>query len=80
MSITKKVSVLAVGLGMVGTLAACGSSSDDGGGSGSGGSGTVTLVSHDSWAASKDVLAAFEKQSGYKVKVLEDGDAGQAVN
>ncbi|MGW5785210.1 thiamine ABC transporter substrate-binding protein [Streptomyces sp. NPDC003757] len=79
MSITKKVSVLAVGLGMVGTLAACGSSSGDGG-SGSGDSKTVTLVSHDSWAASKDVIAAFEKSSGYKVKVLEDGDAGQAVN
>ncbi|WP_282089630.1 thiamine ABC transporter substrate-binding protein [Streptomyces tendae] len=80
MSITKKVSVLAVGLGMAGTLAACGSSSDDAGASGSGDSRTVTLVSHDSWAASKDVIAAFEKQSGYKVKVLEDGDAGQAVN
>ncbi|WP_416530668.1 thiamine ABC transporter substrate-binding protein [Streptomyces coelicoflavus] len=78
MSITKKVSVLAVGLGMVATLAACGSSSDDAGGSG--GAKTVTLVSHDSWAASKDVIAAFEKESGYKVKVLKDGDAGQAVN
>ncbi|WP_217162169.1 thiamine ABC transporter substrate binding subunit [Streptomyces sp. AC512_CC834] len=78
MSITKKVSVLAVGLGMVGTLAACGSSSDDADGSGD--SKTVTLVSHDSWAASKDVIAAFEKNSGYKVEVLEDGDAGQAVN
>ncbi|MFC9508562.1 thiamine ABC transporter substrate binding subunit [Streptomyces sp. NPDC057002] len=62
---------------MAGTLAACGSS---GGGQGSGDSETVTLVSHDSWAASKGVIAAFEKQSGYKVNVLEDGDAGQAVN
>ncbi len=78
MSITRSVSVLALGLGMVGALAACGSS-DDGGDTG-GGSKTVTLVSHDSWAASKDVIAAFEKSSGYKVKVLEDGDAGQAVN
>lgn len=76
--ITRKVSALAVGLGMVGTLAACGSSSDDDAGGGD--SRTVTLVSHDSWAASKDVMAAFEKESGYKVKVLEDGDAGQAVN
>ncbi|MCZ9343135.1 thiamine ABC transporter substrate-binding protein, partial [Streptomyces sp. TRM76130] len=41
---------------------------------------TVTLVSHDSWAVSESVIAAFEKQSGYQVKVLEDGDAGQAVN
>ncbi|MFI6374553.1 thiamine ABC transporter substrate binding subunit [Streptomyces sp. NPDC050546] len=63
---------------MAGALAACGSS---GGGQGSGDSNkTVTLVSHDSWAASKGVIAAFEKQSGYKVNVLEDGDAGQAVN
>ncbi|MFE0857226.1 thiamine ABC transporter substrate-binding protein [Streptomyces mutabilis] len=79
MSITKKITVLAVGLGMAGGLAACGSSSD-GDGAGSGDSKTVTLVSHNSWAVSKDVIAAFEKSSGYKVEVLEDGDAGQAVN
>ncbi|MGV9289935.1 thiamine ABC transporter substrate-binding protein [Streptomyces sp. NPDC003719] len=78
MSITKKAGVLAVGLGLVGGLAACGSSSGDD--QASGGSRTVTLVSHDSWAASKDVIADFEKRSGYKVRVLEDGDAGQAVN
>jgi thiamine transport system substrate-binding protein len=40
----------------------------------------VTLVSHDSFAYSKDVLSAFAKESGYTVKVLKDGDAGQAVN
>ncbi|MEZ7005983.1 thiamine ABC transporter substrate binding subunit [Streptomyces sp. AD55] len=81
MSITRKVTVLAAGLGLV-TLSACGSSggSDTGSGSGSGGAKTVTLVSHDSWAASKDVIADFEKSSGYKVRVLEDGEAGQAVN
>ncbi|MGY0019021.1 thiamine ABC transporter substrate-binding protein [Streptomyces sp. cg35] len=67
---------VAVGLGLV-TLSACGSS----GTAGSGGDAkTVTLVSHDSWAVSKNVLKDFEKKSGYKVKVLEDGDAGQAVN
>lgn len=85
MSITKKSTVksvaTAVGLGLVAlpALSACGSSDADSG-SGSGGSKTVTLVSHDSWAVSKSVLAAFEKQSGYKVRVTEDGDAGQAVN
>lgn len=73
----KRLTAVVIGLGMAGTLAACGSS---GGDQGSGDSKTVTLVSHDSWAASKDVIAAFEKQSGYKVDVLEDGDAGQAVN
>lgn len=73
---TKTFVAAAVGLGLV-TLSACGSSSDSGG---STDSKTVTLVSHNSWQVSKSVLADFEKQSGYKVKVLEDGDAGQAVN
>lgn len=73
----KRLTAVVVGLGMAGTLAACGSS---GGEQGTGDSKTVTLVSHDSWAASKGVIAVFEKQSGYKVNVLEDGDAGQAVN
>ncbi|MFF3616425.1 thiamine ABC transporter substrate binding subunit [Streptomyces sp. NPDC002580] len=57
-------------------LSACGSS--DGGGSGD--PKTVTLVSHDSWLVSKSVLKDFEKRSGYQVRVLKDGDAGQAVN
>ncbi|WP_210588122.1 thiamine ABC transporter substrate binding subunit [Streptomyces sp. GESEQ-35] len=77
MRTTNKYIVMAIGLGLV-TLSACGSSS---GPSDSGGdSKTVTLVSHDSWAVSKSVIADFEKESGYQVKVLEDGDAGQAVN
>ncbi|WP_405516350.1 thiamine ABC transporter substrate binding subunit [Streptomyces canus] len=71
----KKFLAAVVGLGLV-TLSACGSSDD----AKSSGSKSVTLVSHDSWAVSKNVLADFEKKSGYKVKVLEDGDAGQAVN
>ena len=78
MSTTKKFAAVAVGLGLV-TLSACGSS-DSGSDTAESRSKNVTLVSHDSWAVSKSVLAAFEKQTGYKVKVLEDGDAGQAVN
>ncbi|MFF8593124.1 thiamine ABC transporter substrate binding subunit [Streptomyces sp. NPDC015220] len=73
---TKTFVAVAVGLGLV-TLSACGSSSNDGSGADSR---TVTLVSHDSWAASKSVIADFEKSSGYKVRFLKDGDAGQAVN
>ncbi|MGW1726247.1 thiamine ABC transporter substrate-binding protein [Streptomyces sp. NPDC002306] len=72
---TKTFVAAAIGLGLV-TLSACGSSADEGAKD----SKTVTLVSHNSWAVSKNVLAEFEKRSGYKVKVLEDGDAGQAVN
>ncbi|MEU2333711.1 thiamine ABC transporter substrate-binding protein [Streptomyces sp. NPDC006654] len=70
---TRTLVAAAVALGLV-TLSACSSS-----GSGAD-SKTVTLVSHDSWAVSKNVLKDFEKQSGYQVKVLKDGDAGQAVN
>ncbi|MFR0356907.1 thiamine ABC transporter substrate-binding protein [Streptomyces sediminimaris] len=75
----RKLVAVVVGLGLV-TLSACGSSSGSGGSGGSGDSRSVTLVSHDSWAVSKSVLADFEKRSGYKVHVLKDGDAGQAVN
>lgn len=75
MSNTKRFAAVAVGLGLV-TLSACGSSDS----SGAGDSKTVTLVSHDSFAYSKSVLEAFEKESGYKVRILKDGDAGQAVN
>ncbi|MEV5875578.1 thiamine ABC transporter substrate-binding protein [Streptomyces sp. NPDC052101] len=71
----KTFMAVAVGLGLIG-LSACGS----GAGKSSADSKTVTLVSHDSWAVSKTVLRDFEKKSGYKVRVLKDGDAGQAVN
>ncbi|MGP3926258.1 thiamine ABC transporter substrate-binding protein [Streptomyces sp. 8N616] len=67
-------------LGVLGVpaLAACGGSGD----SGAQGSKpkTVTLVSHDSFAASKTVLREFTKETGYKVEVLRGGDAGAAVN
>ncbi|MFI0722492.1 thiamine ABC transporter substrate binding subunit [Streptomyces sp. NPDC021224] len=62
-------------------LAACGSDSGGDGDKAAGsGSKTVTLVSHDSFAASKSVLAEFTKETGYTVKVLRGGDAGAAVN
>ncbi|GGS11271.1 thiamine ABC transporter substrate-binding protein [Streptomyces aureoverticillatus] len=69
------VTAAAVGLGLV-VVTACGSDN----GSKASDPKTVTLVTHDSFNVSKDVLKAFEKTSGYKVRVLEDGDAGQAVN
>ncbi|GGY86474.1 thiamine ABC transporter substrate-binding protein [Streptomyces poonensis] len=82
MSITTRTcTAVVVGLGLVTTLAACGSSgSGEGDGGSGGGSKTVTLVTHDSFVASEGVLKEFEKESGYEVKVLKDGDAGQAVN
>ncbi|MEU2790703.1 thiamine ABC transporter substrate-binding protein [Streptomyces sp. NPDC007100] len=77
MSTTRRITVtaLAVAAGMT-ALAACGSG--DSGGSAD--PKTVTLVSHDSFNASKSVLEEFTKQTGYKVNVLKGGDAGKAVN
>ncbi|KOT37491.1 ABC transporter substrate-binding protein [Streptomyces rimosus subsp. rimosus] len=66
---------MAVAAGLT-ALVACGS----GGGGKSTDPKTVTLVSHDSFNASKSVLEEFTKQTGYKVNVLKGGDAGKAVN
>jgi thiamine transport system substrate-binding protein len=41
---------------------------------------TVTLVTYDSFELSKKTLKAFEDQTGIKVKVLQNGDAGKALN
>jgi thiamine transport system substrate-binding protein len=40
----------------------------------------VVLVTHDSFAVSKPVKAAFEKESGLTLRVLQAGDAGEALN
>ncbi|MET7764106.1 thiamine ABC transporter substrate-binding protein [Streptomyces sp. NPDC005393] len=70
----------AIGTALLGSLGlsalvACGG--DPKGGSDSK---TVTLVSHDSFVASKAVLKEFTKETGYKVRVQTGGDAGAAVN
>ncbi|MFE5617740.1 thiamine ABC transporter substrate binding subunit [Streptomyces sp. NPDC056524] len=72
---------IAAALGVT-TLAACGTDDVRGaaGKSGEPAPKTVTLVSHDSFNASKEVLAEFTRQTGFTVKVLKSGDAGVAVN
>jgi thiamine transport system substrate-binding protein len=40
----------------------------------------LTLLTHDSFAVSEDVLAAFEVANNVKVNVLRAGDAGAMVN
>lgn len=47
---------------------------------GGGGTKTVTLVTHDSFAVSKPVLTAFTRETGWKVRLLKNGDAGAALN
>ncbi len=40
----------------------------------------VVLVTHDSFAVSKPVLRLFERETGLKVRILQSGDAGEALN
>ncbi|WP_282694031.1 thiamine ABC transporter substrate-binding protein [Streptomyces sp. CC208A] len=72
---------LAAALGVT-TLAACGTDDarDAAGKTDRPAPKTVTLVSHDSFNASKEVLAEFTEETGFTVKVLKAGDAGEAVN
>jgi thiamine transport system substrate-binding protein len=68
--------------------AACGSSSSGGSSSGSAtgsqgkkASGTVTLVTHDSFAVSPSVKAKFEQDTGLKLRLISNiGDAGSTLN
>jgi thiamine transport system substrate-binding protein len=41
---------------------------------------TLTVVAHDSFAYSEDVMAAFEEASGVTIEVVRLGDAGTTVN
>jgi thiamine transport system substrate-binding protein len=44
------------------------------------GSNELTVMTHDSFAASEPVIQAFETQNNVKVKFLSAGDAGAALN
>jgi thiamine transport system substrate-binding protein len=45
-----------------------------------GGKAELVLMTHDSFAVSKEVIAEFEQREGVKVTVLPAGDAGAALN
>jgi thiamine transport system substrate-binding protein len=49
-------------------------------GGGGGTPGDVVLVTHDSFAISKPVKAAFERETGLELRILQAGDAGEALN
>ena len=41
---------------------------------------TLTVMTHDSFAASKSVISAFETANNVKVQFIASGDAGTALN
>lgn len=82
MSTTRKITAGAVAAALgAAALTACGDGSGGTGDKAGGGAPkTVTLVGHDSFAASDAVLKEFTRRTGYTVKVLRSGDAVEAVN
>ncbi len=73
------LSKLTAALLAVALVAGCGSSGGSSGSSG-GESKTLVVATHDSWAMSKEVLAAFKEKTGITVKAQPQGDAGQLTN
>ncbi len=41
---------------------------------------TLTVLTHSSFALSKDVIASFEQETGIKLRFIEGGDAGETLN
>ncbi|MBF6593938.1 MAG: thiamine ABC transporter substrate-binding protein [Thermaceae bacterium] len=41
---------------------------------------TLTILTHDSWALDKKLIAQFEQQNGIKLEFLKGGDAGAMLN
>ncbi len=72
-----------IGSGLLATalLAACstlGGGDDDA--AGAAGTDTVVLVTHDSFAVDKQLMATFERRTGLDVRITSPGDAGTLVN
>lgn len=56
-------------------IGACGGDDDDAQAGGS-----ITLMTHDSFNVSEEVLASFTENTGVEVEILQAGDAGSALN
>lgn len=74
------VGAVAVALLVAGCAGGAGSGGSETGSGDPAASGTVTLVTHDSWALDDKLIDQFEKQSGMTVEVSAAGDAGTLVN
>ena len=71
---TRRIAAVVAALVPLSALTACGDGQDGGEDA------TVTLVTHDSFAVSDQVLQRFTDATGYRVKLLRGGDAGSTVN
>ena len=69
----RRIAVVGISVAAL-ALAACAPNSE-----GAEGSGTVTLVTHDSFYLPDDVLASFTAETGYEITLVAPGDAGDLV-
>ena len=89
----RKLAALTAGVGALALTASCSLTGGTGGpatdpaaggdgasGSATGGGGTVTLVTHDSFALPRKVIRDFEDESGYTLEQRPLGDAGSMTN
>jgi thiamine transport system substrate-binding protein len=81
----RSLSAVVVAVAIAVAVAACGSDNKSNASGSSGSSGSpqkqsITIVTHDSFAVSDNVLKAFEDQSGITVNQVKSGDAGALVN
>ena len=67
----KKLTAIALSMTASLVLAGCAPASDEK---------SVVLVTHDSFAMSDELIAKFEEESGYELKLLRAGDAGEMTN
>jgi thiamine transport system substrate-binding protein len=70
-TISHKPQVAALAVAVALGLAACGGAGEK--------PTDVVLVTHDSFVVSKDVESAFERESGLELRILQSGDAGEAL-
>jgi len=68
-----RIAAIAIGISVV--VAACGQSSET-----DSGPAAITLLTHESFALSDDVLAGFTADTGIEVDLLTSGDAGAVLN
>lgn len=61
-------------------LTGCSSAPPEPAASSASGPATVRLLTHDSFALTEDLVAAFEQQTGIQLEIVMGGDAGEVVN
>ena len=71
---------LTCSVGLAGCSVSTGESPATGGDDDAGGTTEVVLATHDSWYVPERLVRRFERETGYDLRVVTNGDAGQLTN